>query len=334
MFFYAQFNQSVSSVERMLYNVDEETFEGPFKSLNSDKYDKTKGIEVNNIYTKYRSNLPFVLKGLSLNIEPKEKVALVGRTGSGKSTFLLALTRILNVQNSVNFDQIREYQQIPKEELYHNFIFFKFFIKIIITKSPRNIIQNGYIKIGGIQIDELGLHDLRKKMSVIPQDSFVFSGSLKFNIDPFKEHSDDEIYSILQKIKFFDTLKKASSSDLDSPIGKKEKTKQRVETQNIKLSQFNTNENNQLIQNSPKTFNEPVPTELLNWKIEDGGSNLSIGQKQLICIARALIKQPEILLMDEATSNIDEYTDALIQKVIKEEFVNTTIGKNIDFIIN
>ena len=67
--------------------------------------------------------------------------------------------------------------------------------------------------------------------------------------------------------------------------------------------------------------------KLLDWNIEDGGSNLSVGQKQLICIARALIKKPQILLMDEATSNIDEYTDSLIQTVIQKQFRDTTVGK-------
>jgi ABC-type multidrug transport system fused ATPase/permease subunit len=117
MFFYAQFIQSMGSVERMLFNVDELTYEGPLNSENNLKFDRTKGIEVENIFAKYRPNLPYVLRGLSLKIKNKEKVALVGRTGSGKSSFLLALTRILNVQNSKNFPKIKEYQNLQEETL-------------------------------------------------------------------------------------------------------------------------------------------------------------------------------------------------------------------------
>lgn len=67
--------------------------------------------------------------------------------------------------------------------------------------------------------------------------------------------------------------------------------------------------------------------ELMNYKIEEGGKNLSMGQKQLICIARALIKKPKILLMDEATSNIDQMTDQMIQRIIKDKFNDTTISR-------
>jgi ABC-type multidrug transport system fused ATPase/permease subunit len=76
-----------------------------------------------------------------------------------------------------------------------------------------------------------------------------------------------------------------------------------------------------------KTLTESEKQKLLNYQIEEGGKNLSMGQKQLICIARALIKRPKILLMDEATSNIDQMTDQMIQKIIKEQFNDTTISK-------
>ena len=90
------------------------------------------------------------------------------------------------------------------------------------------------------------------------------------------------------------------------------------------MSQFQTQETAELNEASRQT----IKKQLLNFEIKDAGANLSVGQKQLICIARALIKAPEILLMDEATSNIDEQTDKLIQQVIKHEFRDTTIGND------
>ena len=85
---------------------------------------------------------------------------------------------------------------------------------------------------------------------------------------------------------------------------------------------------NELTQFTVKTLTKKEKEDLLNYQIEEGGKNLSMGQKQLICIARALIQKPKILLMDEATSNIDQMTDQLIQKIIKEKFDNTSISNN------
>ena len=156
-------------------------------------------------------------------------------------------------------------------------------------------------------------------MAVIPQDSFVFSGSLRFNIDPFQEFEDLQIQQILSTVRFFETLKKSSNEESESKLDPK-----KPGPDSIEMSQFETREANRLMtQTSEEEVNQ---LELLDWNIEDGGSNLSIGQKQLICIARALIKKPQILLMDEATSNIDEYTDSLIQTVIQKQFRDTTIG--------
>jgi ABC-type multidrug transport system fused ATPase/permease subunit len=162
-------------------------------------------------------------------------------------------------------------------------------------------------------------------MAVIPQDSFVFSGSLKFNIDPFSEHSEDQIMEILQKVQFFETLSENKESENAlkvKKICKKLIFKKKTSTE-INMVQFQTQETNNL---TTKT-NTNVSKQHLKFHIEDGGKNLSVGQKQLICIARALIKKPAILLMDEATSNIDEYTDSIIQNMIKEKFKDTTISK-------
>jgi ABC-type multidrug transport system fused ATPase/permease subunit len=112
MYYYASFIQSMSSVERMITNVDKETFEGPLKSKQPVKFNKSKGIQIQNVFSKYRTNLPFVLKGITMHIKQGEKVALVGRTGSGKSSMLLALTRILNIQNSSNYEKISKFQNI------------------------------------------------------------------------------------------------------------------------------------------------------------------------------------------------------------------------------
>ena len=92
----------------------------------------------------------------------------------------------------------------------------------------------------------------------------------------------------------------------------------------INMHQFETQETNYFQASNKSTFSDE---RVLDFEVEDGGKNLSLGQKQLICIARALIKKPQILLMDEATSNIDEYTDNIIQNVIKQQFRDSTISR-------
>jgi ABC-type multidrug transport system fused ATPase/permease subunit len=117
LFYYVYFSQSMSSVERMIFNVDKETFEGPFELNPKPSFNDESGIQIQNVYSRYRDNLPFVLKGISLKIEKGKKVAFVGRTGSGKSSLMLALTRILNVQNSKNYPKIQKYQKLNDDNM-------------------------------------------------------------------------------------------------------------------------------------------------------------------------------------------------------------------------
>eukprot|EP00483_Globobulimina_turgida_P005559 UN05569 len=135
--------------------------------------------------------------------------------------------------------------------------------------------EGSEIVIDDCDILKLGLNDLRNRLAIIPQDAVLFSGSVRFNLDPFTEYNDNEIWDILKK---------------------------------CELYEFIHNKNDKL-----------------DYLVGENGSNFSHGQKQLICIGRALLKKSKILFLDEATSSIDKYTDKLIQKVIRKQFTNTTI---------
>ena len=204
---------------------------GKDDKLEKENWPQKGEIKFENYSVRYRPNTEIVLKNLNFKINSGEKIGIVGRTGSGKSTICLCLFRILE----------------PFE---------------------------GTIYIDDEDITKIGLDILRKNITIIPQDPCLMEGTLKYNIDPFNIVEDEEIISILKKIG------------------------------------FEYSENDELI---------------LNRKIEQSGTNLSVGEKQLICICRAILRKTKIIVMDEATANIDMNTEEKIQKALEYALNNSTV---------
>ena len=201
-------------------------------------------IEFINYSVKYRPDTDLVLKNINCLIKGKEKVGIVGRTGSGKSTITLCLFRILEA-------------------------------------------TEGRIIIDDIDISNIGLDKLRSNLTIIPQDPALMEGTLRYNIDPLNKSNAFDILKVMKKIGFDYIVKRNN-------LG-------------------------------------------LNQEIAEGGSNLSVGEKQLICITRAILRKSKIVVMDEATASIDYKTEELIQKAINEILDGSTfitIAHRIKTILN
>lgn len=181
-------------------------------------------VDINKLTVTYRSDLDPVLKDISFRIEAGSKVGICGRTGSGKSSTLLALLRL-------------------------------------------NIVKDGDILVDGRSILKMDLEEARSLISIIPQEPHLFSGSIRFNLDPFSIYTDIEIWEALKDAHIHDYI----SSDASG----------------------------------------------LEYKVEEGGKNFSVGQRQLLSLARAILRKSKVILMDEVTASIDFKTDRLIQETIR-----------------
>ncbi|KAG7661623.1 uncharacterized protein J8A68_004892 [[Candida] subhashii] len=151
-------------------------------------------------------------------------------------------------------------------------------------------LEGGKIVIDGVDISTIGMNDLRSKLSIIPQDPVLFNGTIRSNLDPFKEHQDDALWDSLSR----------------SGI---------VTTQDIE-------EYKKIDKSTPS---EDLPKFHLDKIVEDEGLNFSLGERQLVSFARAMVRESKILILDEATSSIDYKTDNTIQKTIATEFAHCTI---------
>lgn len=149
-------------------------------------------------------------------------------------------------------------------------------------------LESGKITIDDVDISRLGLKDLRSCLSIIPQDPILFRGTIRTNLDPFKEHSDEKLWDALRRSGLIDDTRM--------------KNIQKQEKENDVLHKFH-----------------------LDQGVEDEGSNFSLGERQLIAFARALVRDSKILILDEATSSVDYETDSKVQTTIAREFSNCTI---------
>nr|KAJ3421417.1 hypothetical protein HK105_003607 [Polyrhizophydium stewartii] len=232
----AETEASLNAVERLdyyAYNLPAEAARQLLTDPKDGAWPTAGAVAIRDLEIRYPSRPDHaVIQDLSLDIRPGEKVGVVGRTGSGKSTLMTALFRIMEA-------------------------------------------SKGSIAIDGIDIASLGLKTLRSRLQIIPQDPVLFKGTVRSNLDFASKYTDDELWAALGLVSLKDFV-----GTLD---GK------------------------------------------LDAAIDENGANLSMGQRQLMCLCKAILAKPKVLVMDEATASVDAEADRRIQESIETQFVATTV---------
>ncbi|CAD5111387.1 DgyrCDS701 [Dimorphilus gyrociliatus] len=227
-----EFENYMTSVTRIIEysNLELEKYDSNHDIVVPSDWPKSGQLEFRNVYLYYDGCEKAALQNINLTFQHNQKIGVIGRTGSGKSSLIAALLRLYEPQGEIVLD--------------------------------------------GIDLTKLPLGKARSGISVIPQEPFLFNGSIRKNIDPFDEFEDEEIWTALYKTQLVDKFAKS--------------------------------------------------VDKLNFSIQERGNNLSVGEKQLVCLARAMLSKPRILVMDEVTANIDEKIDKIIQETLMEHFTNCT----------
>ena len=233
MKFYNDLDLQMISVERVAEYGDLIVEEDEGTLIPPPSWPSAGQIQFQSLSMRYSPEKPYVLKNITIEIQPGDKIGIVGRTGAGKSSLISTLFRLYDFEGTIYID--------------------------------------------GVNTKLIPLSTLRTKIAVIPQDPVLFAGTIRTNLDPLEEFTDNQLWSCLEEVNLKTTISNLPSG-LDSSI-------------------------------------------------LESGSNFSVGQKQILCLVRAVLKRSMVVVLDEATAFVDLETDKLIQATIKKRFQQSTVLK-------
>ncbi|KAJ1659081.1 hypothetical protein GGF38_004140, partial [Coemansia sp. RSA 25] len=255
-------------------------------------------IEFRNLSVKYGVKLDYALKDLNVTIRPGEKIGIVGRTGAGKSTLAKAIFRLLN----------------------------------------KNV--EGSIEIDGHDTAHFGVGDFRPRLGIIPQESAMFDGTVKRNLDPLQEFTIEDMWAALIKCdvaKLIKTERKCKpikqSEKVVNASGDDDEDKDEIkEDENEKADRIRWENAGFLMRvallmfskKQSKNSDDACAKTGINKHVEQGDRKFSNGQQQLFSLCRLLMRKRKVLILDEATADVDLETDRKMQELIRSEFSECT----------
>lgn len=231
-----------TSVERVSTMATEAPVEKPYEILEArppQSWPSEGVVSFENVVLKYRPELDPALEDLTFKTRPRERVGIVGRTGSGKSSLFVSLFRMVEL-------------------------------------------TSGQITVDGVDISKLGLHDLRSKLAIVPQDPVLFNGTIRSNLDPPGKHDDAVLWDALHRVHMGSAIQGISGSIGEGGHG-------------------------------------------LDLVVNEKGNNFSAGERQLLSLARAILSGVKVVVLDEASASLDNHTDMLIQKTVREQLSDRTV---------